>query len=100
MTNCGLMLLASVSRGSLKLISGLILPGRLRINTFASCSGSEVEIQRDNILKKLRRTLPWPQFSALARLPLILAILVVSVQGRTYYVSFIHGADTNAGAVS
>jgi len=59
-----------------------------------------VQIQRDNILKKLRRTLPSPQFSALARLPLILAILVVSVQGRTYYVSFIHGADTNAGAVS
>ena len=59
-----------------------------------------MQIQRDNILKKLRRTLPSPQFSALARLPLILAILVVSVQGRTYYVSFIHGADTNAGAVS
>jgi hypothetical protein len=25
--------------------------------------------------------------------------LVVSVQGRTYYVSFTHGADTNAGTV-
>ena len=59
-----------------------------------------MQIQRDNILKKLRRTLPSPQFSALARLLLILAILVVSVQGRTYYVSFKHGADTNAGAVS
>jgi Right handed beta helix region len=59
-----------------------------------------VQIQHDKILKKLRRTLTWRQLSALARLPLMLAMSAVLVQGRTYYVSFTQGADTNAGTVS
>src|SRR4051794_20513741 len=100
MTNCGLMLLASVSRGYSKRISGLISLGRLRMNTFESWAGTEVQIQQDKIPKKLRRTLTWRQLSALARLALMLAMSAVLVQGRTYYVSFTQGADTNAGTVS
>jgi hypothetical protein len=70
------------------------------MNTFESWAATELQIQHDNILKKLRRTLTWRQVSVLARLALMLAMLAVSVQGRTYYVSFTQGADTNAGTVS